>query len=189
MSETKNKENENKKAVTQEFKEEISNCKVNKKTNKKTTEIEELKNELNKKIDIESQQKESYLRLAAEYDNYRKRSERDRMNVCADAIADAIREILPVADSLLSASNINSENAKEYKKGLELVNEQLNSCLKKLGVEKFGKVGEDFDPNLHSAVSHVKDESFKENKIVEIFQVGYKINGRIIRHAMVRAAN
>lgn len=144
--------------------------------------IKDLENEI-------SRQKDMFLRMAAEYDNYRKRSERDKINIYSNAIADSIKIVLPIADSLKRAANINSEDAKSYKEGLKLVDQQLKMALEKLGVESFGKIGEIFDPNIHNAISHIDDESLEKNSIAEVFQEGYKIKDKIIRHAVVKAAN
>lgn len=145
-------------------------------------ELEKLKNEL-------LSEKEKFLRIAAEYDNYRKRTERDKSSIYHDAISKTITEILPVADSLnMAVKSKDGENA-DYKKGLELVNNQFIASLEKLSVESFGEPGEKFDPEIHNAIAHVDDEELEENVITDVFQLGYKVGDKIIRHAMVRVAN
>ncbi len=145
-------------------------------------ETEKLKEELKAKND-------AYLRLFAEYDNYRKRSTADKTNIYSDATARAIREILPIGDSLDMAFNSLENAPEEYKKGIELIGNQFHKSLEKLNVETFGAQGEPFDPNLHNAVMKVEDETMEKNVIAQVFQKGYKIGDKIIRHAMVQVAN
>ena len=133
--------------------------------------------------------KDRLLRTAAEYDNFRKRTEREKTMIYANATSDAINHILPVADSLELALKSSEGTAEEYQKGLKLVSNQLNTALNKIGVSSFGEVGEEFNPDIHNAVSHVDDENEKENVISGVFQKGYKMGDKIIRHAMVQVAN
>lgn len=134
-------------------------------------------------------QKDSYMRLAAEYDNYRKRTTAEKLNIYADATAKAVSEILTVADSLDAALKSSQDAPEEFRKGLELVNSQFTAALQKLSVEAFGEAGEPFDPQLHNAVSKVENEELGENTIAMVFQKGYKTGDKIIRHAMVQVAN
>lgn len=134
-------------------------------------------------------QKNNYLRLAAEYDNYRKRTTNEKLAIYSDATAKAVSEILTVADSLEMAVKQVENAPEEFKKGIELVAAQMEAALSKLNVEKFGAKGDDFNPELHNAVSKVDDESLGENKIAQVFQTGYKTGDKIIRHAMVQVAN
>lgn len=134
-------------------------------------------------------QKDSYMRLAAEYDNYRKRTTAEKLNIYADATAKAVSEILVVADSLEAALKSSKGAPEEFRKGLELVNSQFTAALQKLGVEAFGEAGEAFDPQIHNAVSKVENEELGENAIAMVFQKGYKTGDKIIRHAMVQVAN
>lgn len=148
----------------------------------KNADADNLKDEL-------QAQKENYLRLAAEYDNYRKRTTAEKSNIYADATAKAVSELLTVADSLDMAQK-SAENApEEYQKGLELMSNQLASALSKLNVEVFGEIGDDFNPDLHNAVSKIEDEQLGENTIAQVFQKGYKTPERVIRYAMVQVAN
>ena len=134
-------------------------------------------------------QKDLYLRLAAEYDNYRKRTERDRLLIYDDATANTVINILPIADSLDAAIKSFSSAPAEYKKGIDLLSNQLNVSFKKLGITSFGSIGEVFDPKECEAIQHVDDDSLGENVIVEVLRKGYKIKDKIIRCAMVRVAN
>lgn len=141
-----------------------------------------LKQELDK-------QKEAYLRLAAEYDNYRKRTANEKASIYSDATAKAVQEILTVADSLEMAQKSVENAPEEFKKGIELVAAQMASALAKLNVESFGEVGDEFDPHLHNAVSKIDSDELGENTIAQVFQLGYKSGDKIIRHAMVQVAN
>ena len=133
-------------------------------------------------------EKEKYLRLAAEYDNYRKRSQKERENIYADVRSDTVERFLPVYDNLERA--LKQETADEaYKKGVEMTMQGFVSCMEKLNITIFGEAGETFDPNLHNAVMHVDDEALGENVIAEVFQKGFKLGDKVIRFAMVKVAN
>lgn len=158
------------------------------KEEEKAEEVKEDSAEEKLKKELENQ-KNSYLRLAAEYDNYRKRTTNEKAGIYADATAKAVSEILTVADSLEMAVKTTENAPEEFKKGIELVAVQMENALAKLNVEKFGEIGEEFNPELHNAVSRVEDESLGENVIAQVFQTGYKTGDKIIRHAMVQVAN
>ena len=130
--------------------------------------------------------KDKYMRLAAEYDNYRKRTANEKLSLYDDATAKAVKELLPVADSVRMALENLKDADPEILKGIELISNQLDKSLEKLKVESFGKVGEDFDPNLHNAIGMVDSEELGSDKIAAVFQTGYKIGDKIIRHAMVQ---
>lgn len=132
---------------------------------------------------------DAYLRLAAEYENYRRRTTEEKTNIYADATAKTIKEILPIGDSIEMALKSVDNAPEEYKKGLELICNQLKASLEKLNVETFGEVGEEFNPELHNAVMKIEDDSLGENTIAQVFQTGYKTGDKIIRHAMVQVAN
>lgn len=134
-------------------------------------------------------QKDIYLRVAAEYDNFRKRTKEEKLGIYADATANAVKGLLPIADSVTMALMSMKDVAEEYKKGVELISNQLKDCFKKLNVEEFGEVNEKFDPNIHNAIAHIESEDFEENVISQVFQKGYKLNDKVIRHAMVQVAN
>jgi molecular chaperone GrpE len=134
-------------------------------------------------------QKDILLRTAAEYDNYRKRTEREKTTAYADATAATVLEFLPVADNLTRALSQKDCSIEDLRKGIEMVQKQMESALKKLGVEPMGKKGDPFDAEYHNAVSHIESDDLGENVIAEVFQPGYKLGNRIVRHAMVQVAN
>ncbi len=186
--ETKKDTCEQQEEVQEEVKEEQTEKetkpekKKKEKKDKKDIKIKELEEALEK-------EKESRLRLMAEYDNYRKRTSAEKLSIYNDATAKAIEEILPMADSITLALQNMQDAPEEFKKGIELVGNQLKASLDKLKVEAFCEVGDDFDPNIHNAVAKIESEDFEENKISAVFQKGYKIGDKIIRHAMVQVAN
>ena len=130
---------------------------------------------------------DKYLRMAAEYDNFRRRSREEKAAVYADALADTVGELLPIIDNLERAAMY--DDGEKVKEGLMMTAKSVSAVLEKLGIETVGAVGETFDPNLHNAVFHVEDESLGEGEIVEVFQKGYKKGNKIIRFAMVKTAN
>ena len=134
------------------------------------------------------EQEDKYLRLLAEYDNYRKRSQKEKETAWSTAKAETIKEILPVYDNLDRA--LQQETADEaYAKGVQMTMTQLRTVLEKLGVQEIPALGQTFDPNLHTAVMHMEDESAGENTVVEVFQAGFILDDKVIRHAMVKVAN
>lgn len=129
------------------------------------------------------------LRLAAEYDNFRKRSQREREQAYSDAVSHAVKALLPTYDNLERAVKTETADA-EYKKGVELTMTQLVESLKGINVTLIeASAGTAFDPNFHNAVMHCEDEAFGENQIAEVFQQGFQIGDKVIRHAMVKVAN
>ena len=131
---------------------------------------------------------DSYLRLAADYDNFRKRTLKEKEQVYGNGKADAVEKLLPVYDNLERALNQETQDA-AYKKGVEMTMTQLVGILNNLGVEIFGEVGDTFDPNIHNAVMHTEDENAAENTITQVFQKGFKLGEKIVRFAMVQVAN
>ena len=130
-----------------------------------------------------------YLRMAAEYDNFRKRSQREREQAYTDAVSRAVTALLPTYDNLERALKAETADT-EYKKGVELTMTQLTESLKGINVTVIdAAAGTAFDPNFHNAVMHVEDESLGENVIAETFQQGFQIGDKVIRHAMVKVAN
>ena len=128
------------------------------------------------------------LRLMAEFDNYKKRSARERENIYTDIRVDTVTKFLPVYDNLARA--LSAETADEaYKKGVEMTFNQLMDVFKSLGVEEIPAEGETFDPNLHDAVMHIEDENYGENVIVQELQKGFKLGDKVIRFSMVKVAN
>ena len=143
-------------------------------------EIEALKAEIAEKDD-------KYLRMAAEYDNFRRRSREEKNATYEVALSETVSEFLQTIDNLERAALYDDES--KVKDGLVMIAKSVEATLQKLGVEAVGAVGDKFDPNLHNAVMHVDDDSYGENEIIEVFQKGYKKGARMIRFAMVKTAN
>lgn len=159
-----------------------------KKADKKLKEENVALTEENKKLTEQlAEEKDKYLRLAAEYDNFRRRSQKEKEGIYADAISDAIKEILPLIDNLHRAASY--EDMAKVSEGLALMDKTTEGILTKLGVEAFGSKGDHFDPALHNAVLHEDDEAYGENEIIEVFEQGYRRGERVIRFAMVKVAN
>lgn len=131
---------------------------------------------------------DKYLRICAEYDNFRKRTQKEKENLYGDIRANVISSFLPVYDNLVRALAAETQD-EAYRKGVEMIMNQFNSTLEKLGASEIKAVGEKFDPALHNAVMHVDDETKGENEIVEEFQKGFKIGDKVIRFSMVKVAN
>ena len=143
--------------------------------------LEELKEKL-------AAEHDNFLRLAAEYDNFRKRTQKERESLYQDAKADTVGKLLPVFDNLQRA--MAQETADEaYKKGVEMTMQGFQAILDALNVTVYGAPGEAFDPTFHNAVMHVDDETLGENTIAEVFQTGFRMGDKVIRHAMVKVAN
>ena len=131
---------------------------------------------------------DKFLRICAEYDNFRKRSQKEKDALYGDIKANTVTQFLPVYDNLERALKQNTED-EAYKKGVEMIMTQFCSTLEKLGVKEIECLGEKFDPAMHNAVMHVDDEDKGENEIVEVFQKGFKLGDKVIRFAMVKVAN
>jgi len=154
-----------------------------KKAKKAEAEIEKLTAEL-------AGEQEKYMRLYAEYDNFRKRSAKEREGIYADAYCDALLQILPVLDNLERAAQFSPEDAESpMAKGLDLTLKSFIETMNKMGVYEIEALGKDFDPNLHNAVMHVEDESVGENQVVEVFMKGYAKGDKVLRYSMVKVAN
>ena len=151
------------------------------KEEKQPSELDSVKQQLAKEHD-------GYLRLAAEYDNFRKRSQKEKDELYTVIKAETVGKFLPVYDNLERA--LKQETADDaFKKGVEMTMTQLTGVFEKLGVTAFGEAGESFDPAEHNAVMHCEDENAGENTIVEVFQKGFRVGDKIIRFAMVKVAN
>ena len=133
-------------------------------------------------------ERDAHLRCAAEYDNFRKRTVKEKEASYGNGKADAVAKMLPVYDNLERALNQPTEDA-AYKKGVEMTMNELVKIFTSLGVEIFGEAGETFDPNIHNAVMHLDDDSVPENTITQVFQKGFKLGEKIVRFAMVQVAN
>ena len=144
--------------------------------------------ELEQAKEAQAKEHEQYLRLAAEYDNFRKRTQREKDGIYQDAVADTAKKFLPVYDNLERA--LKNETADEaYKKGVEMTMNELVKIMNGIGITAFGEAGETFDPQRHNAVMHMEDESLGENVIAEVFQTGFIMGEKVIRFAMVKVAN
>ncbi len=146
------------------------------------TQEEKLTQELN-------ETKDKLLRVMAEYDNFRKRSQKEKEQSYGDTKASTIGEFLPVYDNFMRAMSAEATDLDSFRKGIEMIFNQYGEIFKKLGVESFGEKGEDFDPNIHNAVMHGEDENLPENSISEVFSTGYKMGDRVIRPAIVKVVN
>ena len=133
--------------------------------------------------------KDQFVRLTAEYDNYRKRTAKEKDSLYQDAKADTIREFLAVYDNLERAVSTEGDEDSPHKKGLEMIFHQYQEILKKLGVTEIEAQGAPFDPEKHNAVMHIDDENFGENVVSQVFQAGFMLGDKVIRFAMVKVAN
>ena len=175
---------ENKNATVEEAAEKES--KTEKKATKKLeAELAKLQKQLDEKTAECEAANDKYLRMMAEYDNFRKRSAKEKESVYADAYSDCIANLLPILDNLERAGR--SDNLEAVTKGLELTVKAFDDALQKMGVCEIET--KTFDPNLHNAVMHIEDEQYGENEIVEVFQKGYVKGDKVIRYAMVQVAN
>ena len=158
------------------------------------TLVEEVAEEVTEKTDANpweekyNAERDAHLRVAAEFDNFRKRTIKEKEASYGNGKADAVAKMLPVYDNLERALNQPTEDS-AYKKGVELTMNELNKIFTALGVEVFGAPGDAFDPNLHNAVMHIEDENLGENTIAQVFQKGFKIGDKVVRFAMVQVAN
>lgn len=185
----------NNEEVTAEAEKETKCKKAEKKEKKQTAkELEELKKaneelkkqveELNGKLDLDH---ESMLRIAAEYENYRKRTAKEKEGIYGDAYVDAVTQLLPILDNLERA--VGFAESGNLAEGVNMTLNMFKETFAKMGVEEIATDGVAFDPNLHNAVMHVEDDSLGENMIAETFSKGYKKGDKVIRYAMVKVAN
>ena len=164
--------------------------KEKKKAKKAEAEIARLEKELTARDEKLAEQNDLYLRVCAEYDNFRKRTAKEREGVYADAYMDALTQILPILDNLDRAASFSTEDPENpLAKGLELTRKSFVETLEKMGVVEIEALGKPFDPNLHNAVMHVDDENAGENEIVEVFMKGYIRGEKVLRYSMVKVAN
>ncbi|MBP3436392.1 MAG: nucleotide exchange factor GrpE [Clostridia bacterium] len=171
-------------ASAAEKKEEKKDKKADKKYKEELAKAEE---ECKKLKEALAEEKDKYLRLAAEYDNYRRRSQKEKDGIYADAVADTVKAFLPFFDNLERAGQYTEGD--KVAEGLALMAKDTESLLAKLGIEKFGVKGESFDAAWHNAVMHEEDEAYGENEIIEVFQQGYRRGDKVIRFAVVKVAN
>ncbi len=130
---------------------------------------------------------DKYLRMIAEYDNFRKRSQRERENIYTDAVSDTVTNILPIGDDLARAAKFTDPES--VGKGISMMQKGFESALGKMGITEIDALGKKFDPALHSAVMHVEDDEHGEGEVIEVFQKGYKRGDKVLRYAMVKVAN
>ncbi len=174
---------------------ENADCQNDKKTQKedkkKSKKLEAELAEANKKLEAGKIElaalNDKYLRMMAEYENFRRRSQKEKEEIYGDAFSEAISAILPIMDNVERAAQYSESES--VAKGLEMIAKSFAETLTKLGASEIEALGKTFDPNLHNAVMHIDDETYGEGEIVEIFQKGYAIGSKVIRHAMVKVAN
>ena len=207
MSTDKKKETAAQAEKTEEVRDDVHTEEINseektvkpsedKKSDKKSKKEKEKKNDEEKKAEQAEQAvseamaalNDKYLRLCAEYDNFRRRSQKEKDSLYGDVKADTLLKFLPVYDNLVRALNTPTQD-EAFRKGAEMTMNQFNTTMEKLGVTKIDSLGEKFDPALHNAVMHVEDEEKGENEIVEVFQEGFRLGDKVIRFAMVKVAN
>mgnify|MGYP005778448739 CR=1 FL=1 len=182
MAKDKKKEPEQKPETQEQPPEAAQPEETKKEETSQETELEKLQKEF-------EEHKQQHLRVLAEYDNFRKRSQNEKNAIYNNAVSDTVQAILPIADNIERALSQENASAEDMKKGVEMIENQIKACFEKLGLEEMGQVGETFDPNLHNAVAHIEDESLGENVIAAVYQKGYKLGDRVVRHAMVQVAN
>ncbi len=161
--------------------EEVKEAVVEETAAPENTELEQAKEALAKEHD-------QYLRLAAEYDNFRKRSQREKDGIYQDGVADTAKKFLPVYDNLERAL-ANDTTDEAYKKGVQMIMNEFTKIMETLGITVYGAAGETFDPEKHNAVMHIEDDTLGENAIAEVFQKGAMLGDKVIRFAMVKVAN
>ena len=169
--------------------ETAAQAETNKATESNTEEIAKLNAELETAKQAAADAKDQLLRVMAEYDNFRKRTEKEKAAIYDNAVKDAVAEILNVADTMEMALAHKDCEADDLRKGVEMIEKNLHAALTKLKVEPIGAEGDPFDPELHQAVSHIENEDLGENVIAQVYRKGYRIGDKIIRHATVVAAN
>ncbi len=177
-------------AVAQDVQEEPcekEKCKDQKETKKSKAKAALLEKEIEELKAKCAEAEDKYLRLAAEYENFRKRSKAEREGIYTEAAADAVKELLPIFDNLHRATEYTAPD--KVAEGVELILKGLPDVFSKMKICAYGAVGEQFDPNIHNAVMHIEDSAYGENEIIDVFQQGYMLGDKIIRYAMVRVAN
>ena len=167
--------------------EEKSSRSDKKKLKKAEAQIAELEKQLEESKAELAAEKDKYMRMIAEYDNYRRRTAKEKDGIYADAYADALGGILPILDNLERAVGVSEAEA--LQKGLAMTLKGAEDALAKMGVTAFGEKGETFDPEKHNAVMHIEDEQYSEGEITEVYQKGYAKGDKILRFAMVIVAN
>ena len=175
-----------KKTTKEEINENVNEEAVEQETTLSAAEYEKLLKEKDDKI---AEVTDHYQRIMAEYDNYKKRTQKEKEAIYTDSVKDTVAELLPVMDNLLRAIESFPDKESAECKGVEMVLKQTEDIFTKIGVSEIKAVGEEFNPELHNAVMHVDDEEKGEGEIVEVFVTGYKMGDRVLRYAMVKVAN
>jgi len=177
--------------VQNEVKEETKKKASRKKESKSSKEVAELKELLDGKINELAEANDKYLRLLAEYDNFKKRTQKEKEAIYVDSVGETVTALLPVIDNFERAMSAFSPEDKQtdFYKGVEMIYNQMTESFSKLGVEPIPALGEEFNPELHNAVMHIEDESVTDNTVVEEFQKGYTYRDKVIRYSMVKVAN
>ncbi len=164
----------------------------NQDTMKKEKPQKEKKDKITNEQELENQlaeKNEQLLRLAAEYDNFRKRSQREKDELFKSTKCDVVGRLLPVIDNFERAAQDETESLPEYKKGMEMIYNEFIGIIEKLSIEAYCKMGDAFDPNIHNAVMHIEDEKLGENVVAQVLSKGYKVGDKVIRSATVTVAN
>lgn len=161
-----------------------------KKLKRAEEKIAELEKKLAETAERVTEADDKYTRLYAEYDNFRRRSQKEKEGIYSDAYTDALTQILPILDNLERAAQFSPEDAESpLAKGLEMTLKSFIETMEKMGVKEIEALGAQFDPTLHNAVMHVEDEAFGENEVAEVFMKGYAKGDKVLRHSMVKVAN
>ena len=176
---------------TETSKEDSKKKSSKKKEPKANKEVIELKELLAGKIDELAEANDKYLRVLAEYDNFKKRTQKEKEAIYIDSVGDTVTALLPVVDNFERAISAFSEEDKQsdFFKGVEMIYNQMLDSFSKLGVEPINAVGEEFNPELHNAIMHIEDDTIADNTVVEEFQKGYMYKEKVIRYSMVKVAN
>lgn len=169
-------------AQTEEVKETAEAAADCENTDGEASKVSELENLL-------KEEKEKLLRTAAEYANFRSRTEREKAGIYANAVSDTVSELLPIADSVDRALQASENAPEEFRKGLEMISNQLAKSFEKLNITAFGEAGEEFNPELHNAISSIDSDELESDTIAMVYQKGYKVGDKIIRHCMVQTVN
>ena len=152
-------------------------------------ELEELKKALEEEKQKAAEANDKYLRVCAEYDNFRKRTQKEKETAYGEAVADTVKGLLPVIDNLQYASKYGNADPEKFAEGVKLILDKLPETLEKMHIKPVGAPGETFDPTYHNAVMHEDNEEYGENEIMDVLQSGYLYEDRVIRYAMVKVAN
>ncbi len=188
--ETVSTESVNEEPVSEAAEAAAGEGKKDKKSDKKLkAELEEVKKALEAEQKRAEELNDKYLRLCAEYDNFRKRSQKEKESTYGDAVTDTLTGLLPVIDNLQYAAKYGNADPEKFAEGVKMILDKLPENLEKLNIKPFGVPGDTFDPNLHNAILHVDDEAYGEGEIVEVLQGGYMYGEKVIRYAMVKVAN